>query len=336
MKTPFRLAALALAATLAAGAAQAQFSERNFKLSSGSGKDHPTGDGIVKMNACLQAKSGGRMKITPYFDNQLGNDNTATQSVRSGQIDMVLPSTAPLVPIVPELGVLDLPFLFDSEAEADAVLDGKAGQWLAAKLPAAGLVNLAYWENGFRNATNNKRPIARIEDFGGLKMRVMQNPVYIDTFKELGANAVPMAFSEVYSALETKTVDGQENPFALIDNMKFYEVQKYLSLTRHSYAALAMLMSKKVWDGLSAPEQEALKACAAEGRDEERKVSRAKAGQILEGLKGKGMTINEIPPAEMQRIREKVKVVWDRQAKTIGTEAMDLVMGELKRVRGGK
>lgn len=333
-KIPLRLAALTLAALCASGAAQAQFQERNFRLSSGTGKDHPTGAGVAKMAACVQAKSGGKMKITPYWDNQLGNDNTATQSVRSGTIDMVLPSTAPLVPIVPELGVLDLPFLFNSEAEADAVLDGKAGDWFSAKLPAVGLVNLAYWENGFRNATNNKRPISRIEDFGGLKMRVMQNPVYIDTFKELGANAVPMAFSEVYSGLETRTVDGQENPLALIDNMKFYEVQKYLSLTRHSYAALMMLMSKKVWDGLSPQEQGALKACAVEGRDEERKVSRAKSGALLDGLKSKGMQINDIPPAEMQRIRDKVKVVWDRQAKTIGAEAMELVMGELKRVRG--
>ncbi|MBP6900348.1 MAG: TRAP transporter substrate-binding protein [Burkholderiaceae bacterium] len=334
IKTPLRVAALTLAALCATGAAQAQFQERNLRLSSGSGKDHPTGAGVAKMAACVQAKSGGKMKITPYWDNQLGNDNTATQSVRSGTIDMVLPSTAPLVPMLPELGVLDLPFLFNSEAEADAVLDGKAGDWFNAKLPAVGLVNLAYWENGFRNATNNKRPISRIEDFGGLKMRVMQNPVYIDTFKELGANAVPMAFSEVYSGLETKTVDGQENPLALIDNMKFYEVQKYLSLTRHSYAALMMLMSKKVWDGLSPQEQGALKACAIEGRDEERKVSRAKAGALLDGLKSKGMQVNDIPPAEMQRIRDKVKVVWDRQAKTIGAEAMELVMGELKRVRG--
>ncbi len=334
MKTPIRLAALALACLLAAGTAQAQFQERNFRLSSGSGKDHPTGAGITKMNACVQAKSGGKMKITPYWDNQLGNDNTATQSVRTGTIDMVLPSTAPLVPIVPEMGVLDLPFLFSNEAEADAVLDGKAGEFLSSKLPAVGLVNLAYWENGFRNATNNKRPITRIEDFSGLKMRVMQNPVYIDTFKELGTNAVPMAFSEVYSALETKTVDGQENPIALIENMKFYEVQKYLSLTRHSYAALAMLISKKTWDGLSAPEQDALKVCAAEGREEERKVSRARQGSLLDGMKAKGLQVNEIPPADMQRIRDKVKVVWDRQAKTIGAESMDLVMGELKRIRG--
>lgn len=334
MKHPIRLAALALAATLAAGPVQAQFQERNFKLSSGSGKDHPTGAGIAKMNACLQARSGGKMRITPYWDNQLGNDTTATQSVRSGTIDMVLPSTAPLVPIVPELGVLDLPFLFANEAEADAVLDGKAGEWLSAKLPAVGLVNLAYWENGFRHATNNKRPIAKIEDFGGLKMRVMQNPVYIDTFKELGTNAVPMAFSEVYSALETRTVDGQENPLALIDNMKFHEVQKYLSLTRHSYAPLAMLMSKKVWDGLGTAERDALKACAVEGRDEERKVSRAKSAALLESFKARGMAVNDIAPAEMQRIQDKARVVWDRQAKAVGPEAMDLVMNELRRVRG--
>lgn len=332
--TLFRTAAVALAALATAGSASAQFQDRSFRLSSGSAKDHPAGNGIMKMVGCAQAKSGGKMKITPFWDNQLGNDSTATQSVRSGTIDLVIPSTAPLVAMVPELGVLDLPFLFNTEAEADQVLDGKAGAYFSAKLPAVGLVNLAYWENGFRNATNSKRPITKIEDFSGLKMRVMQNPVYIDTFKELGANAVPMAFSEVYSALETKTVDGQENPFALIDSQKFYEVQKYLSLTKHSYAALVMLMSKKVWDGLSPQEQDTLKACAIEGRDEQRKVSRAKNGATLDGLKAKGMQVNEIPPAEMARIRDKVKVVYDHQATKIGAEAMGIVMGELKRIRG--
>ncbi len=326
--------AAATAAMAMIGTAHAQFQDRNLRLSSGAGKDHHTANGISKMTECVTAKSGGKMKITPFWDNQLGNDSTATQSVRTGTVDMVVPSTAPLVSMVPELGVLDLPFLFGSEAEADAVLDGKAGQWFTAKMPAVGLINLAYWENGFRNATNNRRPITKMEDFSGLKMRVMQNPVYIDTFKELGANAVPMAFSEVYSALETKTVDGQENPFALIENMKFYEVQKYLSLTRHSYAPLMMLFSKKVWDGLSPQEQQALQACAVEGRDVQRKVAREKSNTSLEGLKAKGMTVNEITPAEMARIREKTKVVWDRQAKTIGNEAMDMVLGELKRVRG--
>jgi tripartite ATP-independent transporter DctP family solute receptor len=332
----FRLAAMAVAVatTLGAASARAQYQERNFRLSSGAGKEHHTAAGFAKMSACALARSGGKMKITPYFDNQLGNDSTATQSVRSGTVDMVNPSTAPLVSMVPELGVFDLPFLFGSESEADAVLDGKAGQWFSAKMPAVGLINLAYWENGFRNATNNRHPITKVEDFGGLKLRVMQNPVYIDTFKELGANAVPMAFSEVYSALETKTVDGQENPFALIENMKFYEVQKYLSLTRHSYAPLMMLFSKKVWDGLSPAEQETLRVCAVEGRDEQRKTARQKSTATLDTLKSKGMMVNDIAPAEMQRIRDKTKVVWDRQAKSIGPEAMGLVLGELKRIRG--
>lgn len=335
-RKPFHLAAVAATALMALGStqAQAQYQDRNFRMSSGAGKDHPVASGFAKMHSCAQARSGGKMKITPFFDNQLGNDSTATQSVRSGTIEMANPSTAPLVSFVPELGVLDLPFLFGNEAEADAVLDGKVGQWFNAKLPAVGLVNLAYWENGFRNATNNRRPITKAEDFSGLKMRVMQNPIYIDTFKELGANAVPMAFSEVYSALETKTVDGQENPFALIDSMKFYEVQKYLSLTRHSYAPLMVLFSKKIWDGLSPAEQETLRVCAAEGRDEQRKVARQRSGATLDALRAKGMTVNEISPAEMQRIREKTKVVWDRQAKTIGAEAMDMVMAELKRIRG--
>jgi tripartite ATP-independent transporter DctP family solute receptor len=327
-------ASLAIAALAFLGAAHAEYRTHNLRLSSGAGKDHPTGNGFSKMNSCLATKTGGKMKITPHFDNQLGNDTTATQSVRSGSIDMVSPSTAPLVGMVPELGVLDLPFLLTSEKEADALLDGKVGDWLSSKLPAVGLVNLAFWENGFRNATNSKHPINRIEDFGDIKIRVMQNPIYIDTFKELGANAVPMAFSEVYSALETKTVDGQENPYALIENMKFYEVQKYLSNTRHSYAPLVLLISKKTWDKLNSDEQSAMKSCAIEGRDEERKVIRANSTKTLEALKSKGMIINDIAPNEMQRIRDKVKVVWSRQSEKIGAETMEMVETELKRIRG--
>ena len=236
--------------------------------------------------------------------------------------------------IVPQLGVFDLPFLFNNEREADQVLDGKVGDWFAAKLPPLGLVNLAWWENGFRHTTNSKRAITKLEDFDGIKMRVMQNNVYIDTFKTLGSNAVPMAFSEVYSALETKTVDGQENPFANIDNSKFYEVQKYLTLTKHAYAPLAVLISKKTWDALSPAEQTALRDCALLGRDEERKINREQAAATLAGLQAKGMVVNEISPAEMQRIRERAAQVYERQSKAIGDEAMSMVSNELKRIRG--
>jgi tripartite ATP-independent transporter DctP family solute receptor len=329
-----RLAAIAAAAWLAAGAAQAQFQERNIRVSNGVSKDHPMGNGLAKMGECTLAKSGGKLKITPYWDGSLGNDLTATQSVRSGSLEMVLTSTAPLVGIVPALGVFDLPFLFNNANEADQVLDGKAGEWFSAKMPAAGVINLAWWENGFRHTTNSKRPITKAEDFEGVKLRVMQNTIFIDTFKTLGSNAVPMAFSEVYSALETKTVDGQENPFNNIENMKFYEVQKYLTLTKHAYSPTLVLFSKKIWDTLSPQEQTALRDCAAVGRAEQRKVNREKEAQSVANLKAKGMQVNEVSPAEMQRIRDKAKVVYDRHGKEIGDEALNLVFGELKRLRG--
>ncbi|AGU51137.1 putative TRAP dicarboxylate transporter, C4-dicarboxylate-binding protein DctP [Variovorax paradoxus B4] len=328
-----RLLAVALAAGLTAGAAQAQFKERNFRVSNGVSKEHPMGNGLAKMGACTLEKSGGKMKIQPFWDGALGSDLTGTQSVRTGSLDMVITSTAPVVSIVPALGVFDLPFLFNTSSEADKLLDGKVGDWFSAKLPAVGLVNLAWWENGFRHTTNSKRPINKVEDFDGVKMRVMQNAIFLDTFKTLGSNAVPMAFTEVYSALETKTVDGQENPFTNIENMKFYEVQKYLTLTKHAYSPTLVLFSKKIWDTLSAQEQATLRECAVQGRDEQRRANRAMEARSVDSLKAKGMTVNEIAPAEMQRIRERSSVIYERHAKAIGDQAITMVTAELKRIR---
>jgi tripartite ATP-independent transporter DctP family solute receptor len=330
----FRLAAVALAAGLAAGAAQAQFKERNFRVSNGVSKEHPMGNGLAKMGACTLEKSGGKMKIQAFWDGALGSDLTGTQSVRTGSLDMVITSTAPVVSIVPALGVFDLPFLFNNAGEADKVLDGQVGEWFSAKLPAVGLVNLAWWENGFRHTTNSKRPITKVEDFDGVKMRVMQNTIFLDTFKTLGTNAVPMAFTEVYSALETKTVDGQENPFTNIENMKFYEVQKYLTLTKHTYSPTLVLFSKKIWDTLSPQEQATLRECALQGRDEQRRANRAMEARSVDNLKAKGMAVNEIAPAEMQRIRDRSSVIYERHAKSIGDEAITMVSSELKRIRG--
>src|SRR5918998_3410205 len=199
-------AAVTAAALLVAAPATAQFQSRTFRVSNGVSKEHPMGNGLAAMGACTLEKSGGKMKIQPYWDGALGNDLTATQSVRTGSLEMVLTSTAPLTSIIPAFGIFDLPFLFNDEKEADQLLDGKVGVWFSDKLPAVGAINLAWWENGFRHTTNSRRPITKIEDFQGVKMRVMQNNIFIDTFKELGTNAVPLAFSEIYSALETRTV----------------------------------------------------------------------------------------------------------------------------------
>ena len=206
------LVAFAATALLAAAPAFAQFADRTIKFTNGVNEDHPVGVGVKKMQEVLTAKTGGKMKINAFWGGAAGGDLQATQALRAGTQEMVCTSSSPLVGIVKELGVFDLPFLFANEKEADAVLDGPAGQYFNKKLEEAGLVNLAYWENGFRNLTNSKRPVAKVEDFDGVKVRVMQNNIFLDTFKTLGTNAVPMAFGEVFTALETKTIDGQENP----------------------------------------------------------------------------------------------------------------------------
>ena len=328
------LAALSLAIGAALTApAQAQFADRTIRVSNGINQDHPVGNGVAKMNACVAQKSGGKMKLQAFWGGALGGDLQATQALRSGTQEMVITSSSPLVGIVPELGVFDLPFLFQNEAEADKVLDGDFGNYISSKLPAANLVNLAWWENGFRNLTNSRRPVGKWEDLQGVKVRVMQNNIFLDTFKTLGANAVPMAFGEVFTALETRAIDGQENPFVTIDTSKFYEVQKFLSVTRHAYTPFMVLYSKPLWDKLSKDEQAALSACAIEGRDEQRKVSRVLSEKSLASLKARGMQINEVAPAEYKRMFEKVQAVYEKHSGTIGQETVKRLMDNLAQIR---
>ncbi|PVE21340.1 ABC transporter substrate-binding protein [Microvirga sp. KLBC 81] len=331
-KLTFTLAA-GIATAVLAGPAAAQFQDRTIRVSNGVYAEHPVSNGITKMNACLAEKSGGKMKLQPFWGAALGSDLQATQSVRTGTLEMVITSTSPLVGIVPALGVFDLPFLFTSEKEADAVLDGPFGKYIDEKLPAFGLVNLAYWENGFRNLTNSRKPVTKMDDLSGVKVRVMQNNIFLDTFQTLGANAVPMAGGEVFTALETKAIDGQENPIVNIDTSKFYEVQKYLSLTNHAYTPFLVLYSKQLFEKLSPEEQKALQECAAVGRDEQRKVSREVTNKSLEHLKQEGMQISELAPSEQARIREAVKPVYERHAATIGKETIDRIQEELAKVR---
>jgi tripartite ATP-independent transporter DctP family solute receptor len=324
--------ALAVGALFATGAS-AQFTERTIRVSNGINADHPVGNGVTKFNQCLAGKSGGKMKLQAFWGGALGADLPATQALRSGTLEMVITSSSPLVGIVPDLGVFDLPFLFANAKEADQVLDGPFGKYISDKMPAAGLVNLAWWENGFRNLTNSRKPVQKWEDFQGVKVRVMQNNIFLDTFKTLGANAVPMAFGEVFTALETKAIDGQENPFVTIDTSKFFEVQKYLSITNHAYTPFMVLYSKPLWDKLSKDEQGALQACAIEGRDEQRRASRALSDKSLANLKAKGMQINEIAPAEQARMREQAKGVYEKHAGTIGAETVKRMQDALAQIR---
>ncbi len=327
--------ALMAATLLVTTSAFAQFAERTIKFTNGVNEDHPVGLGVKRMQEVLNAKTGGKIKINAFWGGSAGGDLPATQALRAGTQEMVCTSSSPLVGIVKELGAFDLPFLFANEKEADAVLDGPAGAYFNKKLEDAGLINLAFWENGFRNLTNSKRPVAKAEDFDGVKVRVMQNNIFLDTFKTLGSNAVPMAFGEVFTALETKTIDGQENPFVTIETSKLNEVQKYLSVTRHAYTPFLVLYSKKLFDQLNAQEQAVLREAAMEGQKVQRAANRTLNEQSLANLKVKGMMVNEVTSAEQLRMFQKVRPVYDRNIPTIGGEAVNMVLEGLKKARGG-
>ena len=191
----------------------------------------------------VEKASGGKMKVRAIGAAALGSDVQMQQALIGGAQEMMVGSTATLVGITKEMALWDTPFLISNTKEADALLDGPVGQKVMDKLQDKGLVGLTYWENGFRNLTNSKQPVTKVEDMSGIKLRVMQNNVFLDTFKQLGANAIPLPFSELFSALETKTVDGQENPFNTILSSKFYEVQKYLSITNHVYSPWIVTVS---------------------------------------------------------------------------------------------
>ncbi|MBP8215114.1 MAG: TRAP transporter substrate-binding protein [Propionivibrio sp.] len=280
--------------------------------------------------------SGGKMKIRAVGAAALGPDTQMQQALIGGAQEMMVGSTATLVGITKEMALWDTPFLFSSAKEADTVLDGPIGQKVMDKLQEKGLVGLAYWENGFRNLTNSKRPVTKLEDLDGVKLRVMQNEVYLDSFKLMGANAIPLPFSELFSALETKTVDGQENPYNTILSSKFYEVQKYLSVTNHVYSPWIMTVSKKWWDQLSKDEQKVLSDAAKASRDFERKDTREEAAKAVADLKAKGMAVNEVSPQEVNRMREKLTRVNASIAANVGMELWTETQNELAKLRGGK
>ncbi|KAA3499948.1 MULTISPECIES: TRAP transporter substrate-binding protein [Rhizobium/Agrobacterium group] len=318
----------------AAAPAMAEFNSRNIRVSNGINQDHPVGNGIKAMQACLDDKSGGKLKLTAFWGGALGGDLQATQALRSGVQEAVVTSSSPLVGLIPSLGVFDLPFLFANDKEADAVMDGAFGDMMNKKLEEQGLVNLAYWENGFRNLSNSKHAVNKWEDFSGLKVRVMQNNIFLDTFQNLGANATPMAFGEVFSALETNAIDAQENPYVTIDTSKFYEVQKYITETNHAYTPFLFLFSKPIFDSYTAEEQTALRECAVVGRDEERKVIRELNQKSLEKIKAAGLEVNSLSPEEQTRIREKSMVVYEKHKAEIGADVVDAVLADLKKIRG--
>ncbi len=291
------------AAALLALAPAALAAKFNLKL----GHAVNTTDGqhaaAVKLAELVKQRTNGDVEITIYPANQLGNDAAMINGARGGTIDIVSSGASNFNGIVPNTAALELPFVFRSAQHAYKVLDGAVGTGVLGELAPHGLKGLAYWENGWRSFTNNKRPIRTPEDAKGLKIRSTPNPYHIQAFKLLGMNPSPMPISELYTALETGTFDAQEHPINVTWSAKFYEVQKHLTMSNHVYSPLVLVMNKAKFDSLPANVQTVIVESAREAATYQRALNASNAGKVVADLKKSGMQIVEnVDMAPFQKI----------------------------------
>lgn len=331
MKRIFLRSLVALAAVAACGLASAQ--ERTLKMNLNGPDTHPAAAGMKKFAETVAAKTNGRIKVGLFYNGALGSDQAVLSSLKGGTIEMAVMNSGILSSEVKEMALFDFPFLFANEKESDAIVDGPIGKKMHQALDAKGIVGLAYWELGYRQLTNSRRAIQKVEDVDGLKLRVIPSPINIDWVKALGGNPTPMPFPEVYGALEQKAIDGQENPISVIAANKFWEVQKYVALTNHQYNPQSVLISKKVMDTLTPADRKIIEDAAAEAAQHQREQARAAVNANLELLKKNGMTVTQLPPAEVAKLREKMKPVIAKHTANVGEALVNEVQAELAKLR---
>ena len=333
MKRFFIQSVLATLAVAAVGLASAQdIKERTLKFGLNGPEGHPAVAGMKAFAESVAVKSGGKIKVQLFLNGALGSDQAVVSSIKGGTIEMAVMNSGILASEVKALEVFDFPFMFSNEKEADAIADGPIGQKMHAMLQDKGIVGLSYWELGFRSITNSKRPLNKVEDIEGLKLRVIPNAINVDWVKALGANPTPLPFPEVYAAMEQKAIDGQENPVSVIAANKFWEVQKYVTLTNHQYNPQSVIFSKKVWDSLSAAEKKIIDDSADAAAKNQRAQSRAALAANLELLKKNGMIVSQFSAAEVSKLRDKMKPVIDKHSAAVGPVVAE-VQAELAKLR---
>lgn len=300
------LAALAVGATLVAAPA---WSQQVLRLAHNAAPGNPKADASLKFAELVAQKTSGRVKIEVGGSAQYGDDVEALTSMRLGTLAFSANSQGSTSGVIPQFAVLGLPFLFQDLPQAWKVLDGPVGEKLAADAKAKGLILLALWDNGIRHTSNNVRPIEKPEDLAGVKVRTPPDPITVDIFKALGANPTPMAFSELYIALQQGVVDGQENPLMNIYSSKLYEVQKFISLTAHKYEATPLFASAVVFNTLPKADQQAVLDAAAEAGKLNREMSQKADNELRGKMEDAGVKFNTIDPAPFAA---KTKTVYDK------------------------
>lgn len=301
------LAACALAAVLPL-TAQAQ--SVKLTLGHGAAPDNPRHIAAVKFADVVKAKSGGRIDVQVAPSAQMGDDAAMVTALRTGALDMSANSQGAVANAVPEYAAFGMPFMFNSPAQAFKLLDGPLGKELADKSAEKGMVVLGYWDNGIRHMTNSKRPITKVEDMKGLKMRTPPDAVLVDIMRSLGAEAQQIRFAELYIALQQGVVDGQENPLVNIHASKLYEVQKHLALTSHMFQMTPFLMSKRTWDRMSDADRKVVQEAAAEATALQRKLSADADAKLLNELKAKGVQVTTVDTAAFAKATASVDEKW--------------------------
>lgn len=326
-------AALLMGTMLAPIAGQAQdIQERTIRMSTANNKGHPQVMGAERFADLVAEKSGGKIEVKIFPGGVLGPDLQNFSAMQGGTLDMNVGNASLLAGNVKQFAIFDLPFMFHTREEAYAVMDGPVGKKLFDMLPEKGLVGLAYWELGFRDINNSERPIEKVEDLEGLKMRVIPTPIYVDFMNAMGANAVPMPFTETYTALETGAIDGMTNPLINVKDSKFYEVTDYLTITNHMYNPQAVTISKITWDKFSDTEKKIFQEAATEATAFQREAAQKASEEALEELKDE-MEVNELSAEELAKMQERAKPVIDKYKADIGPDLVAKVNAEIAKIR---
>lgn len=301
-----------------------------MKLGIVTNKDRSLTKGLVKFAELVEKETGGTIKGEVFADGVLGGDRQVLEALQMGTVHGTAVSTGPIAAFAPRFDAFDLPFLFKDKPTAFKVFDGPIGQEVLKDLPKAKLIGLAYWENGFRHLTNNKREVKTADDIKGLKIRTLESKVHVDAWKMLGANPTPMSFSQLYTGLEQSVVDGQENPYGNVVASKFNEVQKYLTNTGHIYNANVFLVSKVFWDGLTDTERAAITKAAEEAKVYQRQLNEKEDQDSVVYLKEKGMKISDLNPGEKEKMQTILQPLYQQVAKSIGGDLVDRIVAATK------
>ena len=297
----------------------------NLKVTMTQVVSHPYAVGAKKFGDLVKERTNGRIQVTVYTDSPLAKgEREMLEALQQGTIDIYVGSTGPVGNFSPSMLIVDIPFLFRDFNHVDKVLDGPIGKQLLADMDKTGLKGLAFWENGFRHVTNNKGPVKVPADAKGMKIRTMENKAHMLAFKTAGLNPTPMAWSEVYSALQQKVIDGQENPVAVFYGSKLYEIQKYFSLTGHVYSPALFVVSMKKWNQIPKADQEIIEKTAKEVAAFERKLNRDDEEKKLKEMEGKGLVVTrDVDKAAWQKAMQPAFVEF---AKQFGKEKIDAII----------